>query len=42
MNNCLSGNKIFCKIVAVSLKETIRLMDEVDEVIEIHGGWPVE
>jgi predicted helicase len=28
--------------VVVSLKETMRLMDEVDEVIEVHGGWPVE
>jgi hypothetical protein len=23
----------------VSLRETIRLMGEVDAVIEIHGGW---
>jgi hypothetical protein len=28
--------------VVVSLKETMRLMDEVDEVIESHGGWPIK
>lgn len=27
--------------VVVALKETIRLMAEVDRVIEVHGGWPV-
>ncbi len=26
--------------VIVALKETIRLMKEIDEVIEEHGGWP--
>ncbi|MBN2208305.1 MAG: N-6 DNA methylase [Candidatus Coatesbacteria bacterium] len=29
----------FQKVVAV-LRETIRLMQEIDEVIEAHGGWP--
>jgi hypothetical protein len=24
----------------LSLSETIRLMAEIDEVIETHGGWP--
>jgi hypothetical protein len=24
----------------VALKETIRLMAEIDQVIEAHGGWP--
>nr|AAU83246.1 adenine specific DNA methyltransferase [uncultured archaeon GZfos27B6] len=28
------------KIVVV-LNETIRIMKEIDEVIEEHGGWPV-
>lgn len=28
--------------VVVSLKETIRLMKEVDAVINVHGGWPVK
>ena len=23
-------------------KETIRLLEEIDEVIEAHGGWPIE
>jgi predicted helicase len=26
--------------VVAALKETIRLMDEIDRVIEAHGGWP--
>lgn len=26
--------------VVVALKETIRLMKEVDAVIDVHGGWP--
>ena len=26
----------------VALKETTRLMDEIDGVIEAHGGWPIE
>jgi hypothetical protein len=26
--------------IVVSLSETIRLMKEIDEVIEQHGGWP--
>ncbi len=28
--------------VVVALKETIRLMAEVDGVIDVHGGWPVK
>ena len=28
--------------VVVALKETMRLMGEIDEVIETHGGWPIE
>ncbi len=27
--------------VVVVLKETIRLMGEIDEIIEAHGGWPI-
>jgi Type ISP C-terminal specificity domain len=26
--------------IVVALSETIRLMKEIDEVIEAHGGWP--
>ena len=26
--------------IVVALTETIRLMEEIDEVIEKHGGWP--
>ena len=26
--------------VVVALNETIRIMAEIDEVIEAHGGWP--
>jgi len=27
--------------IVAALAETIRLMDEIDEVIEEHGGWPI-
>ena len=27
--------------IVVALKETIRLMEEIDEVIEAYGGWPM-
>jgi len=26
--------------IVVALSETIRIMGEIDEVIEAHGGWP--
>ncbi|MDA2937207.1 hypothetical protein MYX75_02960 [Acidobacteria bacterium AH-259-A15] len=26
--------------IVVALNETIRIMGEIDEVIEEHGGWP--
>ena len=26
--------------IVISLNETIRLMKEIDDVIEAHGGWP--
>ena len=26
--------------IVVAISETIRIMDEIDEVIEEHGGWP--
>ena len=35
----MSGIAHYHKIV-ISLSETIRLMDEIDEVIATHGGWP--
>jgi hypothetical protein len=28
--------------IVVALQETMRLMGEIDEVIEAHGGWPIE
>lgn len=28
--------------IVVALNETMRLMEEIDEVIEKHGGWPIE
>ena len=28
--------------VVVALKHTIRLMEEIDQAIESHGGWPIE
>jgi len=27
--------------IVVALKETMRLMEEIDEVIDGHGGWPI-
>jgi hypothetical protein len=27
--------------IVVALNETIKIMGEIDEVIEEHGGWPV-
>jgi hypothetical protein len=27
--------------IVVAISETIRLMGEIDEVIEAHGGWPL-
>ena len=26
--------------IVVALSETVRIMAEIDEVIETHGGWP--
>jgi hypothetical protein len=28
--------------VTVTRKETMRSMDEVNEVVDGHGGWPIE
>ena len=28
--------------IVVALNETIRIMSEIDAVIEGHGGWPVK
>ena len=28
--------------IVVALKETIRLMEEIDEVIDAYGGWPIQ
>ncbi len=28
--------------IIVAIKETIRIMGEIDEVIELHGGWPIK
>jgi len=28
--------------IVVALKETIRLMEEIDEVIHAYGGWPIQ
>jgi hypothetical protein len=29
-----------CQKVVVALRETIRIMAEIDKVIDAHGGWP--
>jgi len=28
-----------CQKIVVAVSETIRIMDEIEEVIEEHGGW---
>ncbi len=28
--------------IEVALGETIRLMKQIDEVIDAHGGWPIK
>jgi len=28
--------------VVVALKDTVRLMKEIDQAIESHGGWPID
>jgi hypothetical protein len=28
--------------IVVALQETIRLMAEIDSVVEKHGGWPIK
>jgi hypothetical protein len=27
--------------IVVAIKETIRIMAEIDDIIEAHGGWPI-
>ncbi len=29
-----------CRRIIIALKETIRIMREIDEIIDAHGGWP--
>jgi len=36
------GDRAYSGRTVVALEETIRLMEEIDEVIEEHGGWPIE
>jgi hypothetical protein len=36
----LSGDIEHWQQIVVALAETIRLMQEIDDVIEKHGGWP--
>jgi len=35
-------DRAHCQKVIAALSETIRLMREIDEVIEQHGGWPLK
>ena len=30
-----------CQKIVIALSETIRLMAEIENVIETHGGWPL-
>jgi hypothetical protein len=36
------GDKTYSDKIVVAFQGTIRLMEEIDEVIEAHGGWPIE
>jgi hypothetical protein len=36
------GDKAYSDKIVVALQETTRLMEEIDEIIEAHGGWPIE
>lgn len=39
----LSGEDItHYQRIVVALNETIRLMAEIDKVIDRHGGWPIK
>lgn len=44
MKNNSKGSKMnvhrYNHRIVVALSETIRLMAEIDKVIERHGGWP--
>lgn len=40
MNSPATIHIIHYQRVVVALNETIRLMAEIDRVIETHGGWP--
>lgn len=35
-----AGDILHYRRITVALRETIRLMAEIDQVIERHGGWP--
>jgi hypothetical protein len=49
---CISGEQSSVRLaeediehyqrIVVALKVTMRLMEEIDEVIDEHGGWPIE
>jgi hypothetical protein len=34
--------RIWDQKIVVALAETIRLMGEIDYVIDSHGGWPID
>jgi ABC-type glutathione transport system ATPase component len=35
-------NIVHYQRIVVALKETMQLMEEIDEVIDRHGGWLIE
>ena len=39
--SAFDGVKHYQRIVA-ALQDTISLMEEIDETIEMRGGWPIE
>ena len=42
MLNCVFSKEVFGKNKVVALKDSIRLTDDADRVVEVHGGWSVE
>lgn len=40
--NLSYDERIHYQKIVVALNETIRLMEEIDELIEEHGGWPIK
>jgi hypothetical protein len=38
----MGGNLVHYHRIVVALHETIRIMAEIDRIINAHGGWPLK